>query len=66
MSDTVPVEEKVLFKNNFMPSEEDRYLLSFFENKFVSVYNKLKQAGYSKNAIADGVIYVINQWRNRP
>lgn len=58
-------EEKVLFKNQFTPTSDDMMLLNFFEQKGFSVFSKLLNMGYSKNAIADGVIYVINQWRNK-
>lgn len=58
--------KKKFFENQFLPSNEDRLLLSFFEEKAQQIFTRLQMSGYSKDAIADGVIFVMNNWRNRP
>ena len=58
-------DEKILFKNQFTPTSDDMLLLNFLEQKAFSIFSRLLSLGYSKNAIADGFIYAINQWRNK-
>lgn len=59
-------EEKTLFKNSFLPTEDDRLVLSFLEVKGAEVFARLEKRGYSRKAIADGFIHALTQWGNRP
>jgi hypothetical protein len=58
--------EKKMFQNEFVPTADDTMLLRFMETQTTRVFNILKRNGYSKNAIADGFIHAVTQWRNRP
>jgi hypothetical protein len=57
--------EKTFFNNQFLPTDEDRIILSFLEQKASPVFNGLISKGYTREAIADGFIIAMNQWRNR-
>lgn len=59
-------EPKKFFSNQFIVTEDDRLILTFFERKFTELFTRLTKLGYSKDAIADGVIHAITLWRNRP
>jgi hypothetical protein len=58
--------EKKMFQNEFVPTSDDTLLLRFMETQTFRIFSILKRNGYSKDAIADGFIYAVTQWRNRP
>ena len=58
--------ERTLFSKDFGVTHDDLNVLRFFEQRASGLINSLIIKGYSKNAIADGLIHAINQWRNKP
>lgn len=57
--------QKVFFAREFNLTQDDNKLLRFFENQSIPMVNTFLLQGYSKDAIADGMIKAINIWRNK-
>jgi len=53
------------FESEFTITQDDNRLLKFLEQNMIPLVNSFTVKGYTKQAIADGMIKAINIWRNK-
>jgi len=53
------------FEGEFTMSQDDNKLLRFLEHSMTPLVNSFIVKGYTKQAVADGMIRAINIWRNK-
>lgn len=64
MADDRPAEvSRKFFVKEFGVTQDDTRLMMFFERNAVPMINSFITKGYSKDAIADGLITAVNMWR---
>lgn len=56
---------KTFFTKEFLFTQDDNKMLRFFEQQSIPMVNTFLMQGYSKEAIADGMIKAINIWRKK-